>query len=505
MSAKNPLIQGTLILTISGLLTRILGFFYRIYLADALGAEALGIYQLIFPVYGLCFTLFAAGNQTALSRMIASREEQYHRQLLTHTIFVALGTALVLSLCLYSGASLVADHFLLEPRSAVSLRILTLSFPFCAVTSCINGYYYGRQKALIPATTQFLEQLTRMLVIYLILCSLTAHNRAFTCEMAVIGLCAGEMVSMIFNCLSMIPVRQIPRKKNTHIHTPSLPPFSIYAELFHLSLPLTANRFTINLLHSLESILLPTFLKLSGIGASTALSLYGILNGMTMPFILFPATVTNSLSVMLLPKVADAAAREQPQTLAHTASTGLRYSLLISILCTGIFLVYGYDMGVLIFHSETAGSYIRTLSWLCPFLYLGTTLGSILNGLDLAPTVFLQNILASAVRIIFVLFLVPHHGMSGYLWGMLAGSLCLTLMHGYTLHRHIPQVSLPVSQLLTAVSIIAAGLCFSLRLPLEFIGTQGIRGMLTLALRCISVCLIFLLYFFLTERQKSRI
>lgn len=498
MSTKNPLIQGTLILTASGLLTRLLGFFYRIYLADALGAEALGIYQLIFPVYGLCFTLFAAGNQTALSRMIASREETHHRQLLTHTIFVSLGTALLLSLFLFLGAPLVADHFLMEARSTASLRLLALSFPFCAVTSCINGYYYGRQKAVIPAATQLLEQLARMLTIYLIICSLTGTNRNFTCEMAVIGLCAGEVISMIFNCLSMMPH---PRT----YHAVTLRPFSIYAELFHLSLPLTANRFTISLLHSLESILLPTFLKLSGISASTALSLYGTLNGMAMPFILFPATITNSLSVMLLPKIADAAARKHPQALAHTASTGLRYSLLISILCTGIFLIYGHDMGILIFHSETAGSYIRTLSWLCPFLYLGTTLGSILNGLDLAPSVFLQNILASTVRILSLLFLVPRHGMIGYLWGMLAGSLCLTLMHGYTLHRHIPEASFSTPQLLVSGSIVAAGLWLSLRLPLSFLGTQGTSGLLALALRCTFVCLLFLLYFFFTERQKSRI
>jgi len=65
--SKNTIIKGTLILTFAGLLTRLIGFFYRIFLSKALGAETLGLYQLIFPVYGICFTIYASGIQTAIS------------------------------------------------------------------------------------------------------------------------------------------------------------------------------------------------------------------------------------------------------------------------------------------------------------------------------------------------------------------------------------------------------------------------------------------------------
>ena len=46
---KSRIIQGTLLLTVAGFITHILGFFYRIFLADKLGAAVLGSYQLIFP------------------------------------------------------------------------------------------------------------------------------------------------------------------------------------------------------------------------------------------------------------------------------------------------------------------------------------------------------------------------------------------------------------------------------------------------------------------------
>lgn len=501
MSQKNVLIRGTLILTISGLLTRVLGFFYRIYLADALGAESLGIYQLVFPVYGLCYTLFASGNQTALSKMIAAHRQEEHRHILSKTILLAVSTAGLLLLLVTLFAPFIAERLLMEERSASSLKILAVSFPFCAVTACINGYYYGQKKAFVPAATQFLEQTVRIAAVFLILRTLSKTGAPFTCEMAVLGLLAGEIASMAFNTVSMFVGRDAIRSSKLTVfpdtarrrgstpnitHKPSVLP--VYPELLRISLPITGNRFTINLLHSAETILLPTFLKLSGASPSEALSLYGILNGMALPFIFFPSTVTNSLSVMLLPAVADASAKGQQGVLRRTIRAGLRYSILISILCLGIFLCYGADMGNLIFHNPTAGSYIQTLSWLCPFLYLNTTLGSILNGLDQAPAVFLQNVIASSIRILFLIFLVPRFGMNGYLWGMLAGALCLTLLHTRTLRRIVPGIGLPGKLILQAAAIVSGGLWLSRHLPAFLPETS----LVMLALRCVIVCALFL-------------
>ena len=76
MPKSRPILQGALILTLTGIASRIIGFFYRIFLSHTIGAEGMGIYQMIFPIYTLCFTLCAAGLQTALSRTIAARAAQ---------------------------------------------------------------------------------------------------------------------------------------------------------------------------------------------------------------------------------------------------------------------------------------------------------------------------------------------------------------------------------------------------------------------------------------------
>ena len=70
---KSNILKGTLILTLAGFITRVIGFLYKIYLSKIMGAEWLGIYQLIFPIYGIAFTIYATGIQTAISRLVKPR------------------------------------------------------------------------------------------------------------------------------------------------------------------------------------------------------------------------------------------------------------------------------------------------------------------------------------------------------------------------------------------------------------------------------------------------
>ena len=66
MKHMHILVKGTLILTLSGFLTKIIGFIYRIFLSHTIGAQGMGIYQLIFPVQALCFALTVGGIQTEM-------------------------------------------------------------------------------------------------------------------------------------------------------------------------------------------------------------------------------------------------------------------------------------------------------------------------------------------------------------------------------------------------------------------------------------------------------
>ena len=147
---RHPLIFGTLILTITGLITRIIGFFYRIYLSRLFGEEGMGIYQLLSPALSLSFSLTAAGYQTAISKFVAAntagRRSDDLKTLLTGSS-ITLPLSLGVNAVLFLAAEPIGIFLLKEARTISMLRILSFSIPFAALHACINGYFYGKKKA----------------------------------------------------------------------------------------------------------------------------------------------------------------------------------------------------------------------------------------------------------------------------------------------------------------------------------------------------------------------
>jgi stage V sporulation protein B len=206
--------------------------------------------------------------------------------------------------------------------------------------------------------------------------------------------------------------------------------FTIYrhiiSQLLRLAVPLSANRLLINLLQSVEAIYIPNRLMAYGLSNADALGVYGVLTGMSLPLILFPSALTNSISVLLLPIVSEADASGNHRTVRRAIMTSIRCCLILGFLCTAAFLLFGRAAGRLLFHSELAGSFILTLSFICPLMYIASTLGSILNGLGKTNQTFCFSIGSLLLRLLFVFFAIPVYGIKGYLWGMLASQLLQT-------------------------------------------------------------------------------
>ena len=438
MSNGKTLIRGALILMLTGFLSRIIGFFYRIFLSRAIGAEGMGIYQLIFPLYSLCFALTVAGLQTVLSRFIAGKlalgQDKAARDGLAVGVFLSLSLSLAAGGLMFYFARPISLYFLQEPRCVSLLQLLSFCVPFGTVHACLSAWYYARKKTALPSVCQLLEQLARVGASILVYSILLERGLPVTPMVAVVGILAGECASAL---TSMIAV-SLDFQKASYSLRRLEHPVGYSRELLLPALPLTANRLLLTLLQSLESVLIPGRLLLFGLSSSAALSVYGVLTGMALPLILFPSAITNAVSVMLLPTVAEEQAKGNRRTIAHTIENTIKYCLILGIFATGVFLFFGREAGLLLFSNEQAGAFIQTLAFICPFLYLTTTLSSILNGLGKTTFCFAQNLAGLIIRILFVLFLVPRYGMPGYLWGLLASELTITFLSFFLLHRIVP-------------------------------------------------------------------
>lgn len=436
MTQKHLILKGTIILTLTGFLTRIMGFFYRMFLSHTFGEEGVGLYQLAFPIYAFAFSLTSAGIQIALSRCVAAHLARENvkgsRSFLYTSLVFALGSSLFVTLLLQKYSSFLAGSILHDNRCELLLLLFSYALPFAALHSCIVGYYFGQKETKIPAISQFSEQTARIISVLLICHCFSLSSGASGIFIAVLGVIFGEIVSSCYCFYQM-------RGKSFFAPIPNMK-FSLFfsqlRELLTLSVPLTANRLLLNLLQSIESISIPLRLQMSGMDSAAALSSYGVLTGMALPCVLFPSAITNSVSTMLLPTVAEIHAANQKKALSHIIQKTILACVSLGCFCCAGLLLFGNWIGTFLFHSPLAGDYIVTLAWICPFLYTNNTFLSILNGLGKTGLSLLFNTLSLCIRIYGVLFCIPVYGISGYLIGLLISQIFIFLVCGSYLFQY---------------------------------------------------------------------
>lgn len=429
---KQTIIKGTIILTLAGLITRILGFANRIYLSNLIGAEGMGLYQLVFPIYMICYTICCSGLFTAVSRLTAEESSKPNnpdvRKPFILVSIVSTSIALILMAFVYLNAEFICVKLIHEPRIELAVKIVALTLPFTAITHCIKGYYYGLNKATMPAISQVFEQIVRIGAIYILFTMFISNSLEYASAMAVLGMALGEIASCILLIISFkttVKKTIVKASKNS---------YRFFAKkIYRIAVPITSNRIITTMLTSIETILIPTELQSYGYSHSYALSIYGTLTGMALPLIFFPTIITNSASLMLLPAIADANARNNKSLIKLTVTKTLKFTILMGIASTFLFLAFGRDLGTVIYNEEYVGTLLITLGWLCPFLYLQITLGSILNGLDKQLITFRNNIIGLGVRIVFIYTLIPRWGLNGYLWGLLASYLIVSALDSFYL------------------------------------------------------------------------
>lgn len=427
--SKHPLIAGSFLLTLTGFASRLIGFFYRIYLSRTFGEEGMGVYQLLGPILALSFSLTAAGFQTTISKFVAETTatdlEKTNTKPLRMGLTLSLPLSVLAMIFIIRFSDILALHWLAEPRTAPMLRILALSVPLSAVHACINGYFYGRKKAMVPAIAQIVEQVFRVAGVYV--CSLFFLSKGITppLSITVLGIFIGELIAT-----GVAGIFFFSHYTQTNHEAWKAADNLTHKSFLLMVLPLMANRVALNALQSLETVSLPAKLRLYGYDHATALSVYGVLTGMAFPLIFFPNAVTGSIAVLLLPLISEENARGNVKEVRKLTVKTIQYCSILGFSCMAIFLFLGKPIGMFLFQSDLAGLFITGLSFICPFIYLNNTLSAILQGLGKVILLFIVNVSALLLRLVFIFLFVPKYGIQGYLWGLLAGQIftCITYL-----------------------------------------------------------------------------
>ena len=139
--------KGAQFLTALSAITQVLGFFYRVVLSRMVGAEVMGLYQLIMPVYSVILSLTAVGLTSAVSNLTSRHLALGDRRAADQTISACLKLFFLLLIPLgavvISASDAISVHLLGDARTQLGLILL---IPCAALTDPATGriaLYYG--------------------------------------------------------------------------------------------------------------------------------------------------------------------------------------------------------------------------------------------------------------------------------------------------------------------------------------------------------------------------
>ena len=161
MTKRKFLLQG-IALTAFSLFFRITNIGYRAYLSGKIGAEGMGLYQLIFSVFLLAITLSTSGISLAVTRMvtaaIAANRRCTVRSVVTQCFLFCLTVSCTIAVLLLCFSDFAAAHILGNAGAAPSLRILALGLPFMSQCTCMKGYFLAVDESLSTSWSDAVEQ-----------------------------------------------------------------------------------------------------------------------------------------------------------------------------------------------------------------------------------------------------------------------------------------------------------------------------------------------------------
>jgi len=411
-------ILNAIIITLSTLGLRSLDTVFGVWISNRLGAQGIGLYQLVTSVYGFAITFSISGLSFAVTRVVSESAAKGERPF--RTVAVCLLLSLVYSITassiLFCGSDFIAANWLGDKRASLSLKVFSFALPFLAAGSCLRGYFIASKMALRTVIGDILEQFTRISAISLALTFLMPPDIEYACCAVVLGSLISELLSFFYYLFSYL----MTSRRCSLTLSPAFQ--GMLKRILRISLPVAFGAYLRSALVTAENLLIPRGLISFGFSSATALSQYGLIKGMVLPVLTFPSAIISSFALLLVPEVAETNILGDHIRITTMTQKSLKVTFLYAMLSMGIFLCFGQRIGSLLYPDTEAGKYIFILAPIIPLLYIDFVVDNLLKALDQQVTSLKFNTIDALFRTLLVLFLLPLTGTLGYLMILFVGS-----------------------------------------------------------------------------------
>lgn len=333
--SKENFIKGAAILSIAGLLVKILGAVYRIPLTNLIGTEGLGYYQPAYNIYNLLLVVSLAGFPTAIAKMVSERRALGNYQGAYQVYKISRWGLFLIGLIssvfvLIFGRNIVT--FLGYPGSYYSMISLVPALFAVPLLSAYRGFFQGMQNMAPIALSQIIEQLFRVAIGLYLAYVFVGRGLEEAAAGATFGASAGSLAALatiylVFLLNKKNATKEISRSKNNKLE----PAGYIVKSLLYIAIPITIGASIAPLMGIMDSYIVSNRLDFLGYDAIQIADMYGELSGTAQTLINFPQVFSTAVAMSLVPAITEAFTKRQFNKLSETANVGVKMSLIIGL------------------------------------------------------------------------------------------------------------------------------------------------------------------------------
>ena len=411
MSKSTTIFRSALLLTAVNLLLRLAGTSFQVFLSSSIGAEGIGLLQLVLSVGGLALVIGTGGIRTATMYLCAEqlgrkRQENIMRILsgcLLYSILFSTLTACLLS----SLAPKIAREWIGDLQTLPALKLFAVFLPCGCLCGVMTGYFTAERKIGTLAAVQVAEQILSMGITFALLTFWVRGNPGRACLSVVLGSSLGACMTLL--CLVAL------RHRERGILGPPLP---VALPLCRTGLPLALADTLRTGISTVENLMVPQRLRLNA-SVVSPLADFGTVTGMVFPVLMFPACILYALAELLIPELARCRAAESNRRVRYLMKRSLKSALLYSLIFSGLLFLLAEPLCLKLYGSADAGRYLRLYALLIPMLYCDAITDAMIKGLGQQTASVRYNILTNLMDVVFLYLLLPRYGMEGYFFSFL--------------------------------------------------------------------------------------
>ncbi len=425
--------KAVMITTIFSVLTRALGFVFRIYFSRKLGAEGLGLFQMASSVLGIFMTLVSSGIPLSTAKLVSKYEVggqlKKRNQLVGSALIVALVVA-VLSSFLIVILRAFWGVVLTDNRAVEILIILVPSVVFSAIYAVFRGALWGQNDYFSCGLTELVEQIFRFVLTFVMLRNIT--DFFVSSKYAAIAFNLTCLISALLSVFIYFRRGKIGVAK------------SEFKSIIKSAAPITGVRLANSLVQPLTTFIIPTMLIVAGYTKSEAVASFGVIMGMTWPLLFVPMTIIGSISMVLIPSISAMATKNMGEQIADNVQKALEVSMFISMLFIPVYLAVGDLIGIVLYNNQLSGVLLQ-LAGVCVLpITLCNLTGSVLNALNLEVKSFVNYLLGSLVLFACLIVLTPIIGINSVIVSFFLSMTTITLLNLRKIKQKVPSLKFTV-------------------------------------------------------------